>query len=328
MSTKVIPPEAIPDQGGYTVSIEGKDYLVMNDAMFTFYRRSMGEFSDFFLALRDEKKILGCRCTSCGIVRVPPFALRCPECNFAPTEMIEVEDTGTMIATPPITYFANSLFQKQVPFGRGRILLKGADTALSINCYTTRGILVPGLIQRGTEMKVVFQDERIGEITDIFCVPAAELTAEQIAKKGLLSSELDWERAVEPQLPERTAESRAGFEKNLHLLESLVAEMNECARARADIAGWSRVILVKSAGGNFIMEIAGEQLMIKPESAAEPDFIIVCPDLEVLLDGLGYRGSLTQAIMNRDLWISKNSEFTTIFKLERMARSLARSKKE
>lgn len=328
MSTKVIPPEAIPDQGGYTVSIEGKDYLVMNDAMFTFYRRSMGEFSDFFLALRDEKKILGCRCTSCGIVRVPPFALRCPECNFAPTEMIEVEDTGTMIATPPITYFANSLFQKQVPFGRGRILLKGADTALSINCYTTRGILVPGLIQRGTEMKVVFQDERIGEITDIFCVPAAELTAEQIAKKGLLSSELDWERAVEPQLPERTAESRAGFEKNLHLLESLVAEMNECARARADIAGWSRVILVKSAGGNFIMEIAGEQLMIKPESAAEPDFIIVCPDLEVLLDGLGYRGSLTQAIMKRDLWISKNSEFTTIFKLERMARSLARSKKE
>ncbi|HOA35876.1 MAG TPA: hypothetical protein PKV91_06970 [Bacillota bacterium] len=328
MSTKVIPPEAIPDQGGYTVSIEGKDYLVMNDAMFTFYRRSMGEFSDFFLALRDEKKILGCRCTSCGIVRVPPFALRCPECNFAPTEMIEVEDTGTMIATPPITYFANSLFQKQVPFGRGRILLKGADTALSINCYTTRGILVPGLIQRGTEMKVVFQDERIGEITDIFCVPAAELTAEQIAKKGLLSSELDWERAVEPQLPERTAESRAGFEKNLHLLESLVAEMNECARARADIAGWSRVILVKSAGGNFIMEIAGEQLKIKPEFAAEPDFIIVCPDLEVLLDGLGYRGSLTQAIMKRDLWISKNSEFTTIFKLERMARSLARSKKE
>lgn len=328
MSTKVIPPEAIPDQGGYTVSIEGKDYLVMNDAMFTFYRRSMGEFSDFFLALRDEKKILGCRCTSCGIVRVPPFALRCPECNFAPTEMIEVEDTGTMIATPPITYFANSLFQKQVPFGRGRILLKGADTALSINCYTTRGILVPGLIQRGTEMKVVFQDERIGEITDIFCVPAAELTAEQIAKKGLLSSELDWERAVEPQLPESTAENRAGFEKNLYLLESLVAEMNECARARADIAGWSRVILVKSAGGNFIMEIAGEQLMIKPESAAEPDFIIVCPDLEVLLDGLGYRGSLTQAIMNRDLWISKNSEFTTIFKLERMARSLARSKKE
>jgi uncharacterized OB-fold protein len=328
MSKKIIPPEAIPEQGGHTVSIEGKDYLVINDAMFTFYQRSMGEFSEFFLALRDQKKILGCRCTRCGIVRVPPFAVRCPECNFAPTEMIEVEDTGTMIATPPITYFANSLFQKQVPFGRGRILLKGADTALSINCYTTRGILVPGLINRGTEMKVVFQDERIGDITDIFCVPAAELTAAQIVKKGLLSSELDWERAVEPQLPEKTDQNRARFESIMHKLKSLVAEMNECARARQDIAEWFRVILVKSTGGSFILEIANEQLIIIPEAPPQPDFTIVCPDLEVLLDGLGYRGSLTQAIMKRDLWISKNSEFTTIFKLERMARSLARSKKE
>lgn len=328
MSKKVIPLEAIPVEGGYTVSIEGKDYLVMNDAMFTFYQRSMGEFSEFFLALRDRRKILGCRCIRCGIVRVPPFALRCPECNFAPTEMMEMGDTGTMIATPPITYFANSLFQKQVPFGRGRILLKGADTALSINCYTTRGILVPGLINRGTEMKVVFQDERIGDITDIFCVPAAELTAEQVAKKGLLSSELDWERAVEPQLPEETDENRARFESIMRKLKSLIAELNDCARARQDIAEWVRVILVKSAGGTFVLEIADEQLKIKPGTTPQPDFTIVCLNPEVLLDGLGYRGSLTQAIMKRDLWISKNSEFTTIFKLERMARSLARSKKE
>ena len=327
MSKKVIPQEAIPDQGGFTVKIEGKEYLVMNDAMFTFYQRSMGEFSDFFLTLREERKILGCRCTSCGIVRVPPFALRCPECNFAPTEIIEMADTGTMIATPPITYFANSLFQKQVPFGRGRILLKGADTALSINCYTTRGILVPGLINKGTEMKVVFQDERIGDITDIFCVPAAELTAEQLGKKGLLSSELDWERAVEPQLPEESAENRALFESALGELETLAAELNDCARARQDIAEWSRVIQIKSTGGSFILQIEGERLVIKPGVDLSPDFTIVCPDLKVLLDGLGYRGSLTQAIMKRDLWISKNSEFTTIFKLERMARSLARSKK-
>ncbi len=328
MTQKVIPPEAIPDEGGFSVSIEGKDYLVMNDAMFTFYQRSMGEFSEFFLAMRDHKKILGCRCTRCGIVRVPPFALRCPECNFAPTEIVEMEDTGAMISTPPITYFANSLFQKQVPFGRGRILLKGADTALSINCYTTRGILVPGLINKGTEMKVVFQDERIGDITDIFCVPAAELTAEQLAKKGLLYSEIDWERAVEPELPAVTEENKARFAGNMNKLESLVAELNDCPRARQDIAEWFRVIQVKSAGGSFVMGIDDGKLTVKAGDALKPDFTMVCPNLEVLLDGLGYRGSLTQAIMKRDLWISKNSEFTTIFKLERMARSLARSKKE
>ena len=327
MSKKVIPQEAIPDQEGFTVNVEGKDYLVMNDAMFTFYQRSMGEFSEFFLAIRDKLKIIGCRCTSCGIVRVPPFALRCPECNFAATEIIEMEDTGEMIATPPITYFANSLFQKQVPFGRGRILLKGADTALSINCYTTRGILVPGLINKGTEMKVVFQDDRIGDITDIFCVPAAELTAEQVAKKGLLSSDLDWEKAVEPELPEESDQNRALFESVLGELKTLLVELNDCARARQDIVGWNRAILIKSTGGSFVLQIADEQLAIKEEASLQPDFIIVCPDLRVFLDGLGYRGSLTQAIMKRELWISKNSEFTTIFKLERMARSLARSKK-
>ncbi|MEW5785511.1 MAG: hypothetical protein AB1767_10635 [Bacillota bacterium] len=328
MSKKVIPLDIIPDEGGHTLEIDGKNYLIMNDAMFTFYRRSMGEFSEFFLALRDEKKILGCRCTKCGLVRVPPFLTRCPDCNFAPTETVAVGDTGTMLSTPPITYFANALFQQQVPFGRGRVLLEGADTALSVNFYTTKGILVPGNVKKGTEMKVVFRDERLGQITDIFCVPIAELTAAQIKKKGLLSSELDWETSVEPALPEGGPEAARQFESVLKELQSLVEEMNGCERARKDIAGWYRVVQVKANGGTFILEIADGTLQLKSGRADKPDLVMVCPNLAVLLDGLGYRGSLTQAIMNRDLWISKNVEFNTIFKLERMARSLARSKKQ
>jgi hypothetical protein len=109
---------------------------------------------------------------------------------------VEVADIGRMLHTPPITYFANALFQQQVPFGRGRIMLEGTDTALSINVYTTRGILVPGVISKGTEMKLVFRDDRIGEISDIFCVPTSELTPEQVGRRGLLDSELDWETAV------------------------------------------------------------------------------------------------------------------------------------
>lgn len=327
MSNKVIPAEAIPDQGGYTLEIEGKSYLVVNDAMFTFYQRSMGEYSEFFLALRDEKKILGCRCTRCGMVRVPPFLTRCPDCNFAPTETVVVGDTGKMLYTPPITYFANSLFQQQVPFGRGRIVLEGADTALSVNFYTTKGILVPGNVVKGTEMKVVFRDERVGQITDIFCVPAAELSAAQLKKKGLLASELDWETSLEPELPEAGSEEKQRFESTLKKLKSLVEELNGCERACKDIADWYRIVQVKSTGGGFILEIADGNLRIKPGTADQPDLVMVCPNLEVLLEGLGYRGSLTQAIMTRDLWISKNVEFNTIFKLERMARSLARSKK-
>ena len=84
---KVIPAKYIPDVGSYIETIDGKDYLIDNDAMYTFYKRTKGEFSAFFLALRDEKRLLGCKCSKCALVRVPPFLTHCPDCNFAPTEL-------------------------------------------------------------------------------------------------------------------------------------------------------------------------------------------------------------------------------------------------
>ncbi len=327
MTKKVIPLEAIPDVGSHLVRRDDHDYLVMNDAMFTFYQRSMGEFSPFFLALRDERKILGCRCPSCGIVRIPPFMTRCPDCSFASTELIEVGQVGRMLSTPPITYFANSLFTEQVPFGRGRVILEGADTAMSVNVYTTSGILVPGIIERSTEVKVVFKDERMGEITDIFCVPVTELRADQVARTGLLASEIDWAAAVEPTLPARTPEARARYDRALEELRTLAAAMSANERTRRDIAGWHRIVHAKTAGGDLTIRIDDGDLAVEPGLAGSPDFVMVAKDASTIADGIAYRGSLTQAILRKDLWISRNPEFTTIFKLERMARSFARSKK-
>ncbi|MDQ7784015.1 MAG: zinc ribbon domain-containing protein, partial [Desulfomonilaceae bacterium] len=76
---KVIPEEYIPDVGSHVETIDGQRYLIANDAMYTFYQRTKGEFSSFFLALRDEKRLLGCKCTECGLVRVPPFLTHCPD---------------------------------------------------------------------------------------------------------------------------------------------------------------------------------------------------------------------------------------------------------
>ena len=100
---KIIADEYVPEVGSRTQTIDGQDYLIANDAMYTFYQRSKGELSPFFLALKDEKRILGCRCTQCGIARVPPFLTTCPDCNFAATELVEVEQVGVMNSTPPIT---------------------------------------------------------------------------------------------------------------------------------------------------------------------------------------------------------------------------------
>jgi len=327
MTEKIIPNEFIPDVGGHVVNIEGQDYYVQNDVMYTFYQRSLGELSRFFMGLKVEKKIYGNRCTRCGIVRVPPMMQRCPDCDFAPVEWIEVDDVGEMLYTPPITYFGNSLFQKQVPFGRGRVLLRGTDTAMSVNVYTTQGILVPGLIRKGTEVKVVFRDERRAEISDIFCVPTSELTSEQIEKKGLLESEIQRKAAAEPALPAPTQAEKDQLNEVLEKLASIVREINECPRAKQDIAGWKRSILVKTKGGAFGLEIDDGEFALIKEPPKAADFTLLCEDAALLVEGLGYHGSFTQDIMEKKIWISKNEEFLTIFKLERMARSLARSKK-
>jgi uncharacterized OB-fold protein len=324
---RVIPSEYIPEVGSHVETIDGQDYLITNDAMYTFYQRTKGEFSPFFLSMRDDKKLLGCKCSKCGLVRVPPFLTHCPDCNFAPTEMIEVEQVGVMNSTPPITYFATSLFQHMAPYGRGRVIFNGADTAMSVILYTTTGILVPGIITKGTEVKLIFKDNRIGEMTDVFCVPTTELTQEQVNKKGLQESEIDWESPVEPELPEVSDKDAADYNAALKEIKSIIEEMNANERARKDIAGWKRDILIKTMGGRFAISIDDGNIELGERELTSPDFVMVCENPRTLLDGLAYRGAITDSVINKKLWISKNMEFNTIFKLDRMARSVARSKK-
>jgi uncharacterized OB-fold protein len=324
---KVIDEKYVPEAGSQTETIDGKEYLITNDAMYTFYRRTKGELSPFFLALKDEKKLLGCRCTKCKIVRVPPFLTHCPDCNFAPTELVEVEQVGVMNSTPPITYFATSLFQHMAPYGRGRVVFKGADTAMSVNLYTTTGILVPGIIRRGTEVKLIFRDNRIGETTDVFCIPTAELTQVQINKKGLQESEINWESPKEPSLPVASDEDMAQYSRALDEIKSIIEDMNRNESARKAILGWRRDIQVKARGGQFAMLIDDGDIKIEERVLSSPDCLMVCDDIETLLDGLAYRGAITDSVINKKIWISKNMEFNTVFKLDRMARFLVRSKK-
>jgi uncharacterized OB-fold protein len=325
---KVIPYKYIPDEGSEIETVDGRQYLIANDAMYTFFKRTKGEFSPFFLALRDEKRLLGCKCGECGLVRVPPFLTHCPDCNFASTELLEVEQVGILNSTAPITYFATSLFQHMAPYGRGRVIFRGADTALSVNLYTTTGILVPGILNKGTEVKLIFRSNRIGEMTDVFCVPTSELSRDQVEKRGLEESEIDWESPVEPNVLDASAEDTSVYREALKEIKSIVEEMNRNDRARKDIAGWRRDIAVKARGGQFALIIDDRGIRIEEKELSAPDFVMVSQDPRVLLDGLAYRGAITDSVINKRLWISKNPEFTTIFKLDRMARSVARSKKD
>ena len=325
---KLIPDDFIPEIRSRVITLDNQDYLLQNDAMYTFYERSMGELSPFFLAIKNDKKILGCKCAKCGMVRVPPMITHCPDCEFAPTELVEVGQIGKMNTTPPITYFATSMFLDKAPFGRGRVILEGADTALSVMLYTTTGILVPGLIKKGTEVKVIFRDERVGQISDIYCVPISELTSAQVNKKGLQESELNWETPKEPQFPKPNDKDIANSKQCLKEMQALAVKMSQSKRARKAIEGWRRNIAVKTKAGEFAMYINNGDFSIEEKKLSSPDLVMACEDPKTLLDGLMYKGAITDSVIMKRLWISKNLEFNTIFKLDRLARFLVMEQKE
>ena len=177
-TAKLVIPEMMMPQKDSEI-VKGKDglpYLVRNDAMFTGMQHSQGEFSEFFLGLRDEFKILGHRCVQCRVLIIPPFMKRCEECNFILMDKEYVKDTGVMAASPVITLFAPSRFKNEVPFANGRVFLKDwrgrlTDTAMPIRAKTTTGSIRPGIYKKETKIKIVFSDHREGSLLDIFAVP-------------------------------------------------------------------------------------------------------------------------------------------------------------
>jgi uncharacterized OB-fold protein len=325
MADRVIPLDMIPDKESFVETKDRKRYLVTNEAMYTFFRRSKGELSPFFLNIKEKKRLTGCKCTKCGILRVPPFLEKCPECNFAPTRLVQVPDTGKMLSTPPITYFAHSLFQDMAPFGRGRVVLGDSATAVPMFVYTTQGVLRPGIFKKGTPVKVVFRDEREGSPRDMFAVPISELTPQQVKKKGLTESELDWSSPREPRLS-KNAEAEKSFDKVLKELDLMSKKIKKSKRARSDLSGWKRRITVKTAGGNFGIVIADGGLEVIPGAAKRPNLTMVCEDPRLFSAWMNSAEALTNAIIAGRLWINKNAEFKTVFKLDRLPRSLRRSK--
>ena len=327
MADKVIPQHMIPDVESGIVERDGQRYLESNESMFTFYRRSKGEFSKYFLALKEDKKIYGAKCPKCGLVRVPPFELYCPDCDFAELQMIEVAQEGEMNSTPPITYFGHSLTEHDVPFGRGRVMLDGADTAVPMHVCTTKGVLTPRVFKKGTRVKIIFRKDRVGNPRDIFAVPIDEVPAKLRDAKGVEEHQLDWESPVEPKVPAPTPEAKKAHDAAVDQLIGLASKAGTSDRAKNDLAGWKRDIQVKTPGGVFGLKIDNGKLSVEPKGFDRPDVVMIAKDPELFSDWMSFKESLTNAIISEKLWISHNKEFTTVFKLDRVPRSIRRTVK-
>ncbi len=330
----VIPHEAIPEvMSRITVSPEDKVVCVeRTEPMFTTYWASAGELSPFFLAVIKEKKIIGARCPKCKMVICPPYMTRCPVCqkeDYSLVDMevgIEMPQVGYMLGTPPITVFANARFARYAPFGRGRVILGESQSALPIQVFTTTGFLKPGIFHRGTKVKIVFRKNRMGFSTDYFAVPLDEVPEKLRDKNGVEETALKW-RSTEISEPQVTDAHKKQFSKMLQAVTKFVSAIPKSPRAQRDLANWSRKIQVKTGGGKLGLILNKQRIKVVKEKVPRPDLILGVEDPTCLV-GWTNGDSLVNMIRMGFAGINNLQDMETIFKLDRLPRSIRRDAEE
>ncbi len=118
--------------------------------------------SRFLIALRDEAKIIGNRCTRCNTVYVPPRK-NCGSCFEDIDQFVEVSNEG-IVSAHTVVRFKYPLQPVDTPFAYALIRLDGADVSLA-------HIIKDGLdkLKNGVRVRARFKDqsERTGHILDI-----------------------------------------------------------------------------------------------------------------------------------------------------------------
>ena len=330
----VIPREAVPEvMSRITVSSEDKFVcLERTEPMFTTYWASAGEVSPFFLAVMKEKKIIGARCPKCKMVICPPYMMRCPVCQNDDYSLVDLEigvempQVGYMLGTPPITVFANARFAKYAPFGRGRVILGESQSALPIQVFTTTGFLKPGIFKQGTKVKIIFRKFRMGFSTDYFAVPLDEVPEKLRDKNGLEETALKW-KSLEISEPQITDAYKKQFPKMVQAVSKFVAAISRSPRAQRDLASWTRKIQVRTGGGKFGMILDKQRIKVVKEKVPRPDLVLVVED-PAHLGGWTNGDSLVNLIRTGGAGINNLQDMETIFKFDRLHRSIRRDAEE
>ncbi len=117
--------------------------------------------SRFLLALKDEKKFLGKKCTKCAKVLVPPRK-SCPYCFVETGDWEDVSDEG-VVETYTIVRRDTGILPMEPPFVYAVIKLDGADTGL-VHIVSD---VTPEEMKEGMRVKAVFAEERTGKMLDV-----------------------------------------------------------------------------------------------------------------------------------------------------------------
>mgnify|MGYP001068512744 CR=1 FL=1 len=126
------------------------------------YKYSVGTLaSKFFIGLRDNKKIIGVKCSKCNLVIVPPRSI-CSRCFSKLDECVELDSRGTLL-TYTVVHYTSPVQPLEPPFAYGVIQLDGADTGFT----HILGEVDLENIKIGMRVEAVFNEKRQGNILDI-----------------------------------------------------------------------------------------------------------------------------------------------------------------
>jgi len=120
----------------------------------------------FFKALKDEAKIIAPKCPKCNLVMLPPRSF-CERCFVPADEWVEVGAEGTIQAFTIVPHYFESL--PDVPYATAMVMLDGANTAIANFVKNLDLSDIKKAAQKlaiGTRVKVVFEKDRKGVITD------------------------------------------------------------------------------------------------------------------------------------------------------------------
>ena len=124
-----------------------------------YYAGKMG--SEFYVNLRDKKKIIGSSCPKCKKVFWPPRST-CGICFSKLTRTVEIGPLGTLETYTQVTY-SEPIHPRKAPFIIGIVKLDDADTALTHFIDE----VAAGDLYIGMRLKPVFARETKGNILDI-----------------------------------------------------------------------------------------------------------------------------------------------------------------
>lgn len=115
----------------------------------------------FLAELRDNKKIIGVKCSNCDQVMCPPRDI-CPGCFVKNDDYVQVGPGGTVVGFS-VVEVQNDDQPEEPPYALALIQMDGADT----NLIHLLGEVDHGDVEHGMRVEPAWRENRTGSLTDI-----------------------------------------------------------------------------------------------------------------------------------------------------------------